>query len=123
MFQWIKGSAYSMIATVSTNYITLNNTASSYFKDVKWCLVGIDADDKKLAIKPVSKKDIDLAIYPKESLHKISVGNGYARISNKNIMQSLADICEKPLATNTKYTASYDEKEDMLVVDLTSEED
>jgi len=123
MFQWIKGSSYSMIVTLSPNYITLNNYAASHFKDVKWCMVGIDEDEKKMAIKPVSKTDIEMQIYPMESLHKVSVGTGYARISNKTVMQTLASICDEPLASNAKYAAAYDEKEAMLIVDLNSRED
>lgn len=123
MFQWIKGSSYSMIATISPSYVTLNNYAAMHFKDVKWCLVGIDEQEKKMAIKPVSKNDIELQIYPMDALHKISVGTGYARISNKTVMQTLASVCEAPLASNTKYLASYNEKEAMLIVDLSIKED
>ena len=31
MFQWLKGNAYSMIVTLSDNYITLNNCAANRF--------------------------------------------------------------------------------------------
>ena len=91
MYQWIKGNVYKLIATLSDTCITLNNSAANHFADVRWCLIGIDSDELKLAIKPVSKTDIDLHLYSMEDLHKISMGNGYARISNKSLMQSVAE--------------------------------
>jgi hypothetical protein len=123
MFQWLKGNAYSMIVTLSDNYITLNNCAANRFSDIKWCLIGLDQKNKRLAIKPVTKKDIDLGIYPSEKLHKVNLGRGYARIANKNLMKSLEEVAQYPLSENAKYSASFDDNEMMLIVDLTSKED
>lgn len=117
MYQWIKGNVYKLVVTMTDSSITLNNSAANYFSDVRWCLIGIDNDQYKLAIKPVSKADVDLKLYSLEDLHKISIGNGYARISNKSLMSSIAELVREPLS-NSKFTASWDEKNNMLVVDL-----
>ena len=119
MYQWIKGNVYKLVVTMNDSSITLNNSAANYFSDVRWCLIGIDNDLLKLAIKPVSKADVDLKLYSLEDLHKISLGNGYARISNKSLMNNISELVEKPLS-NTKFPASWDEKNNMLVVDLTA---
>lgn len=120
MYEWIKGSTYTAIATLNENNITLNNSATSYFTDVRWVLLGIDQEEFKLAIKPVSRSDYDMHIYPLEDLHKISVGNGYARITNKNIMTIISNLLGKPL-NNNKYLASWDDQQSMLVIDLKTE--
>ncbi|MGI6608000.1 MAG: hypothetical protein ACOX1F_03355 [Erysipelotrichaceae bacterium] len=123
MFQWLKGNAYSMIVTLSDNYITLNNCAANRFSDVKWCLIGLDQNNRRLAIKPVTKKDIDLGIYQPEKLHRVNLGKGYARIANRNLMKILEELTEYPLSDNVKYSATFDENDMMLIVDLTSKED
>ena len=117
MYQWIKGNVYKLIATLSDTCITLNNSAANHFADVRWCLIGIDSDELKLALKPVSKTDIDLHLYSMEDLHKISMGNGYARISNKSLMQSVAELRGAPLL-NDKCSCEWDEKNNMLVINL-----
>ena len=117
MFQWIKGNAYTMIATLNDTAITLNNSAAANFADIRWCLVGLDDENKLMAIKPVTKNEYDLHLYPMEDLHKISVGTGYARVSNKALMTSISALIGLPL-DGLKYLASWDEKEKMLVIDL-----
>ena len=64
MFQWIKGNAYTMIATLNDTAITLNNSAAAYFADIRWCLVGLDDENKLMSIKPVTKNEYDLHLYP-----------------------------------------------------------
>lgn len=122
MIDWIKGNNFNMIVTVSQNYITLNNSATSKFSDYKWCMVGIDKQKMELIIKPVSKNDIELHIYPLENLHKLNFGNGYVRISNKAMLSALEEIVSEPLNNNVKYKAHYDENDDMLIVELDRKE-
>ena len=120
MYEWIKGSTFTALATMTDTNITLNNSATSHFTDVRWVLVGLDYEAAQLAIKPVTRSDYDLRIYPLEDLHKISIGNGYARITNKSIMNTIAGVVGKPLE-NSKYLATWDEQQNMLEIDLTKE--
>ncbi|MBR0230376.1 MAG: hypothetical protein IJL94_03200 [Erysipelotrichaceae bacterium] len=120
MYEWIKGSTFTALVTMTDTNITLNNSATSHFTDVRWVLVGLDYETAKLAIKPVTRSDYDLRIYPLEDLHKISIGNGYARITNKSIMNTIAGVVGKPLE-NSKYLATWDEQQNMLEIDLTKE--
>lgn len=123
MINWIKGTVCNMIVTLNKNYITLNNSAAGNFLDYKWCIIGIDDEKKQLVIKAISKNDIDLHLYPTENLTKLNFGNGYIRIANKNMMQALEKIIIYPLESNTKYSASFDENENMLIVDLSRKGD
>lgn len=123
MIDWIKGTTYNMIVTVSSKYITLNNSAAARFSNYKWCMIGIDKSKKKLCIKPISKNDIDLHLYPLENLHKLNFGNGYIRISSKAMLLALQEVVEQPLDMNIKYKAYYNDNEDMLIVELDRKED
>ena len=50
-------------------------------------------------------------------LHKVSIGNGYGRISNKAIMQEVAKLLNRDI-TGLKIEVEYDESENMFVADL-----
>lgn len=117
MFTWVKGNAYSLIVTVYPNNITLNNSAASYFQDVRWAMIGIDEETFNLAIKPVSKREVDLKLVPLEQLHKVSIGKGYARISNKQVVEEICTLLKATL-DGDKFDAEFDEKQGILIVNL-----
>ncbi|NBK97534.1 MAG: hypothetical protein EOM50_05875 [Erysipelotrichia bacterium] len=119
MYEWVKGNAYNLNVTLYNTNITLNSATASYFNDIRWVMVGIDAHGKKVAIKPVAKKMIDLNLVPLEQLHKISIGKGYGRISNKSIMLEIKQLLERDIE-GLKFQASYNDQEDFLEVDLSS---
>ena len=120
MFTWVKGNAYALVATLYENNITLNQAAAAYFQDVRWVMIGLDHDAKRLAIKPITKREIDLKLVALEQLHKISLGKGYARISNKQTMEEISRLIDQPLHAQ-KYDGVYDEQEGLLIVDLNGE--
>ena len=119
MFEWTVGNAYNMIVTIYPNNLTLNSYASSHFKDVRYCLLGINSNKLQLAIRPVTKNEIDLKIIKLENLHKVSIGKGYARISNKNIINEISVLLNMDISAQ-KFKAEYDERENMLIVDLST---
>lgn len=121
MFEWTIGNAYAMTVTLYPNNFTLNSVASAKFEDCRYCMLGLNRDAKQVAIKVVTKEDIDLGLVPKEHLHKVSIGKGYARISNKVFMQEIADLMDFELIKEgIKFKASFSEKEHMLIIDLES---
>ncbi len=117
MYQWITGNAHALIVTLNDNNITLNQNAASYFNDVRYCLIGIDPKTLKVAIKPVSKADIESNRVVLDQLHKISLGKGYAKISNKAVCDYLASLIHKPLH-GIKLMAHFNDVEKMLEFDL-----
>lgn len=117
MFEWVKGNVYSMILTLYPNNITLNSSAATHFQDVRWVMIGIDKENHQLGIRPISRREIDLNLVPMSQLHKISVGKGYARISNKMIIEELSAMIDQPI-DGLKVNAVFDEGHDMLVADL-----
>lgn len=117
MLEWVKGNVYTPVLTLYPNNITLNSSAASYFKDVRWSMIGLDKETRLLAIKPVTKREVDLQLVPLDQLHKVSVGKGYARISNKTIIEEISYMIDADI-DGLKVNATFDEKENMLVVDL-----
>lgn len=117
MFEWITGNSYANIVTLNQNNFTLNSVSSQYFENVRWCEIGIDALNHKVAIRPITAREKDLDIIAKERLTKVSVGKGYARISNKSAIDKISDIIKKE-CNGLKFLATFDEKEKMLIIDL-----
>ena len=114
MFTWVKGNVYTLILTLYPSNITLNSSAAGYFEDVRWCMIGIDAENSQLGIRP---REIDLHLVEMDQLHKISLGKGYARITNKAIMEEIALLTHQKM-DGLKVNARFDEKENMLIADL-----
>ena len=117
MLEWVKGNVYTLVLTLYPNNITLNSSAASYFKDVRWSMIGLDKETHLLAIKPVTKREVDLQLVPLDQLHKVSVGKGYARISNKTIIEEISYMIDADI-DGLKVNATVDEKENMLIADL-----
>jgi hypothetical protein len=68
----------------------------------------------------VTKREVELKIVQLEHLHKVSIGKGYARISNKIVCDELSAIINANLE-GQKYIARYDDKEKLLVINLSDE--
>lgn len=117
MLEWVKGNVYTLVITLYPSNITLNSSAASYFKDVRWSMIGVDREMFQLAIKPVTKREVDLNLVPLEQLHKVSVGKGYARISNKAIIEEISLMIDAPI-DGLKISATFDDEENMLIADL-----
>ena len=120
MYEWIKGSVFNMITTLYPTNITLNSSATTIFNDVRWVMLGLDRNNCRLAIKPITKREIDLKLVPLEQLHKISIGKGYARISCKSIIDEVNELLGKTFE-GIKLVTEYDEKDNMLIVNLSKE--
>ena len=79
-FQWIKGSTTNPAVTIYANNLTLNNAAARHLENYRYCMLGIDHKTSTIAIKPVSKRDLDLKIYDPTHMNKISMGIQYAAL-------------------------------------------
>ncbi len=120
MFKWVDGNNYFGVVTIYPNNFTLNNVVANYFKDFRWCIIGISEEKRQIAIKPVSKREIDLSLVPLKQLHKISLGKGYARISNKSVIDMITSMLNQEL-NGVKFASHIDEKENMLIIDLSNQ--
>ena len=117
MYTWMQGNSFSQIATIYSGNITLNTPCIEFFEGVKWCVIGIDKDSKKVAIKPVTESETKENKFQLNTLNKVSIGKSYIRISNKNVVKEISKLVKKK-SENEKYNIDYNEKEKLLVIDL-----
>ena len=117
MFVWMNGNSFTKVATISKNNITLNTHCIQYFENNNWCIVGIDANEKKVAIKSVSNDEIKKNKYSPTILNKVSIGKSYVRISNQSIILEISKVL-KNKCNGEKYLVSFDEKEFQLIIEL-----
>jgi hypothetical protein len=118
MYEWVTGNAHALIVRVYPTNITLNASAASFFNDVRYVTIGFNKESNKVAIKPITKREVDLKLVPLEQLHKVSIGKGYGRISNKLVCDEISALIEQPL-TGQRFLSQFDAKSHMLVIDLT----
>jgi hypothetical protein len=118
MYEWVTGNAHALIVRVYPTNITLNASAASFFNDVRYVTIGFNKESNKVAIKPITKREVDLKLVPLEQLHKVSIGKGYGRISNKLVCDEISALIDQPL-TGQRFLSQYDAKSHMLVIDLT----
>lgn len=119
-FKWVKNEIATPTVTIYESNLTLNKIACENFAESRFILLGYDEEVNQIAIKPISKEDIDLGLYPPSQLHKISIGKSYGRISNKTFIKSIAEKYNLDFSAQNgvKYDATFDEKNQMLVVQL-----
>ncbi len=119
MFEWSQGNYQRLIVTCNQHVLTLNSHASDYLKNARYCAIGINKKDGQLAIKPISKEDIDLNLVDVKHLYKINFGQHYARISNKSIINDLENMVQQnPIGL--KFNMHYDQSQKMLIANCTS---
>lgn len=119
-FEWSTNDIATMTVTIYESNLTLNKAACVYFEDVNYVLLGIDKNARQIAIKPISKQDIDEGIYPKSQLHRISLGKSYGRISNKSFVYDLIQEFGLDFSKQQcyKYKVVYDVVHSMMIAQL-----
>ena len=115
MIEWINGNVMSLIVTFNNNNLTLNQNAVTHFSESRYVTVGIDHDHYTLVVHPVTKEELEMNVFLPEQLHKISIGNGYGKISNKLMCDQIARFLDKELS-GQKYYANFQTRERMLVI-------
>jgi len=123
-FVWASKKPKDGVATLYESNITLNKAASTHFERAYSVLLGIDATTMRIAVKPISKEQVDLGTIPEEKRHKITVRASYARVSNKKFMKELAEIANLDLSSQTyKYKTTWSREDSALIIDLNEMED
>lgn len=119
-FEWSTSEVNKKTVTIYSTNLTLNKAACRHFENVGYVLLGLDRKNHLLAIKPVTKEQVDDEIYPEDQLHRISIGKSYGRVSNKNFIDNLASLYHLELENNQckKYDATFDVVHQILLVQL-----
>lgn len=124
-FTWTSKKPNEGIATLYESNITLNKSASVHFDHAYNVLLGIDYDNKRLAVKPVSKQEYERGAIPEEKRHKITVRPSYARVCNKKFMKEVAELAQLDLNDNNayKFKAMWSNQDHALIIDLNQPEE
>lgn len=102
-FEWSTNDIATKTLTIYETNLTLNKAACAHFEDVSFVLLGIDKENKQIGIKPVTRDDINNEIYPKNQLHRISLGKSYGRISNKSFVEDLSQVFDFDFSKEQNY--------------------
>lgn len=119
MYKWVKGNSFNKVATIYSGNITLNVPCISLFDNINWCVVGIDSSAKKVGIKCINKDDIAKKTFTEDTYNKVSVGKSFVRISNKSLINEISALLKEE-ANGKKFAVSYNPKDKMIEIDLTS---
>jgi hypothetical protein len=124
-FVWASKKPKDGVATLYESNITLNKAASTHFERAYSVLLGFDPDGRRIAVKPVSKEEVDSGTIPEEKRHKITVKSSYARVSNKKFMKEVALSTNLDLVNGKsfKFKAVWSRPDSALVIDLDNKEE
>lgn len=119
-FKWTTNEMATMTISIYETNLTLNKAACKYFENVTHVLLGFDDETNQIAIKPISRDDIQNEIYPINQLHRISLGKSYGRITNKNFIEFIARQFHFDFKENQcyKYQAHFNVVTQMMIIQL-----
>ena len=119
-FVWASKKPKDGVATLYESNITLNKAASTHFERAYSVLLGIDENKMRIAVKPISKEEVDSGKIPEEKRHKITVRPSYARVSNKKFMKEVSQVANLDLAQKNayKFSATWSREDSALIIDL-----
>ncbi len=122
MIQWFSKNEKKATATIYSTNITINKTGMDMISTAYAAMLGLDSDDAKIAIQPISKDDYDAKLYPEDNMFLLSGGKTYTRISSTDFVSKVGeflkyDFKEKP----RKFSCYYDQHESLLIIDLKKE--
>ena len=85
-------------------------------------MLRLDVSNYKFALHPISQDDYESKKYPEENMFVLSGGKSYVRVSSTDFVSKIGnlinhDFSKKPL----KYECHYDQKENLLIIDLRKE--
>jgi len=122
MFKWYSKNDKKGVATIYATNITINKIASTYLENAYACLLGIDEEGKKVALKPLTQDQYQSGLYDKDEMFVLSGSKTYTRISSTDFVSQVADVIGYDFkGGNKKYECEYDEKEKLLIIDLAKE--
>lgn len=119
-FKWTTNEIATLTITIYETNLTLNKAACRYFEEVTHVLLGFDDETNQIAIKPVTREEMNNDIYPASQLHRISLGKSYGRITNKSFIEDIADRFHLSFEGNQcfKYHAKFDVIGQMMIIQL-----
>ena len=122
MIQWFSKNDKTAIATIYPTNITINKQGKDMLADSYACMLGLDTDDGKIAIQPISKDQYDNKEFPDDCMFVLKGSSAYIRISSTDFVNKVGEYLEYDFkAGYKKYGCYYDKKAGMLIVNLKEE--
>ena len=119
---WFNEKPKDCIVTLAKGNLTLNKPATTFFENAYSVMLGYNKDKKTVFIKPLNKEHALRHDIPDSSKYRITVKSSYSRVTNKAFMEEIVSIADIDLENETKkYKANWNEKEQILVMDLKEE--
>ena len=118
MIKWFDAKERHGSASLYSNNITLNTTAMYPLDYAFRVLVGVE-DNKNIVIKPVSKNEVESGALDESRLLKLERHKSFARISSSVLMRQISEELKLELSkTALKFETSWDDKENVLVINI-----
>lgn len=120
---WFNDNLKDIFATLTNTQITLNKYGATYLESANKVLLGYDAENSKIVIKPLSKDEVIRGDIPETSLYNVSISASYARVTNKAFLSTVIDLFDLDLPKEGfKYKTVWNEKNKVLEVLLKERE-
>ena len=122
MFQWFSKSEKNAIATIYSTNITINKPGVDILANSYAVMLGLDESNYKIALHPISQDDYESKKYPEENMFILSGGKSYVRVSSTDFVSKIGNLINHDFSKSTlKYKCYYDQKENLLIIDLRKE--
>ncbi len=122
MIQWFSKNEKTATATIYPTNITINKSGMDMLKDSYACMLGLDVDDGKIAIQPVSKDQFDRRELPSDFLFVLSGGKTYVRISSTDFVSKVGEYLHYDFKKGSKkFSCYFDQHESILIINLKKE--
>jgi len=121
-FEWFSRSDKESYATIYKTNITINKSGSSSLQSAYAAILGLDYENKLIAIKPIDKEKTEDGTLDKDMVFVLSGGDTYTRISSTDFVSKVSEITSYDYSTGKKkYLCHYDNKDKVLIIDLAKE--
>lgn len=119
---WFNEKPKDCIVTIASGNITLNKAATNFFESAYSVLLGMERNQRLIVIKPLSKAEAIKHDIPESNKYKITVRSSYSRVTNKAFIDEISQLIGIDFNQETKkYKASWQSKDQLLMVDLKEE--
>lgn len=119
---WFSRADKESIATIYQTNITINKPGSEKLLTAYAAYIGIDAEGKAVAIKPISKDQYDEGGFEKDMVFLLSGGKTYTRVSSTDFVEKIGETIGYDFSSGPKkFSCQFDDSEGMLIIDLKKE--
>lgn len=119
---WFNKDEKLGVATIYATNITMNKVISDIIEDSYGVLLGIDKEEKKIILKPISINKYNEGTIDKNMFFKLSGGKTYSRVSSTDFINEISSLFSMNFSSSAKkYTCVWDKDEKVVIINLTEE--